>query len=191
MGSLTMSVPVMIAIFLSAVAATVLCFIFIVPEKKGEKLKGLGKLLHNIVNFKSLMIEKILQAFYIFSTAFVVLQGFCMLFWVQGGLTYGHWMGGWGILTMILGPIVVRLVYEAAMLMILAVKNIIAINNKLRNQNEGEAGADVFATPDLATVKEAFKKEEAPAPATPAAGAFCPVCGAKRDENGKCPNCDQ
>ena len=46
------------------------------PEKKAKKLGSFGKLIHDIANFKFLIIEKVLQASYIFATAAVVLMGF-------------------------------------------------------------------------------------------------------------------
>ena len=58
-----------------AIAATVLAFVFIIPEKRREKLGAFGKFLHDACTFKFLLVEKILQALYIFSTAFVVLYG--------------------------------------------------------------------------------------------------------------------
>ena len=86
-------------------------------------------------------------------------------------------MGGKGILLMILGPIAVRLSYELVMMAVLAVKNIISINSKLRNQNEGAAGTDIF-DPDMRSLKEAFGvKEAAPVQAGPAESA--PVQEAK------------
>lgn len=76
-------------------------------------------------------------------------------------------MGGKGILLMILGPIAVRLSYELVMMAVLAVKNIISINSKLRNQNEGAAGTDIF-DPDMSSLKEAFGvKDEQAAKAGP------------------------
>ena len=66
-----------------AIAATVLAFIFIVPEKRREKLNAFGKFLHDLCSFKFLVVEKILQALYIFSTAFIVLYGVLQLFNVQ------------------------------------------------------------------------------------------------------------
>ena len=42
-----------------AVAATVLAFIFIIPSKKREKLGGFFRFLHDVFNFKFLIIEKI------------------------------------------------------------------------------------------------------------------------------------
>ena len=63
-----------------AIAATVVAFVMIVPESKREKLGRFGKFLHDAVNFKFLIVEKILQALYIFVTAYVILCGFFMLF---------------------------------------------------------------------------------------------------------------
>lgn len=52
-----------------AIVATVLAYVFIVPEKRREKLNAFGKFLHDTCNFKYLIVEKILQALYIFFTA--------------------------------------------------------------------------------------------------------------------------
>lgn len=151
-----------IAILL-AIIATVLAFIFIVPAKRREKMGKFGKFLHDACNFKFLIVEKILQALYIFFTALVILVGFFMLFCSD----WSGWMGGKGILLMILGPIAVRLSYELVMMAVLAVKNIISINSKLRNQNEGAADTDIF-DPDMSSLKEAFGvKEEQAAKAEP------------------------
>lgn len=57
-----------------ALVATVLAFIYVVPEKKREKLGAFGKFLHDTCNFKYLMVEKILQALYIFTTAAVIIS---------------------------------------------------------------------------------------------------------------------
>ena len=63
-----------------AIVATVLAFIFIVPEKRRAQMGAFGKFLHDTCNFKYLIVEKILQALYIFATAYVILAGFFMLF---------------------------------------------------------------------------------------------------------------
>ena len=149
-----------------AIAATVLAFIFIVPAKRRDQMGKFGKFLHDTCNFRYLIIEKILQALYIFATALTILIGFFMLFCTD----WNGWMGGKGILLMILGPIGVRVTYELLMMAVLAVKNIISINNKLRNQNGDAAAPDIFS-PDMSNLKDAFgKKEPVPAaPATPAA----------------------
>ena len=95
-----------------AIVATVLAYVFIVPEKRREKLNAFGKFLHDTCNFKYLIVEKILQALYIFFTADMIILGFFMLFAAPKDY-FGnrHWLGVYGILTMILGPIMIRLVY--------------------------------------------------------------------------------
>ena len=201
--------------FLLATAATVLSFIFILPEKR--KLPGFFRFVRNLFNFRYLVIEKILQALYIFSTIFIILYGFFSLFsfhtemiYNYGGTNYyGDYYGsyyteklvwdGWkGLLMMILGPIFVRIFYEASMMIILLIKNVIQINGKLKNQNENESNADIFALPNFSNAANApeatptnFETPVTAQPsATPAKATNCPKCGMALDENGKCPLCD-
>ena len=68
------TIYILSAIF--SIAATVLAFIFITPEAKRNTLNKFGKFLHDILNFKSLLIEKLLKGAYILSTAFVLFYGF-------------------------------------------------------------------------------------------------------------------
>lgn len=193
-----------------ALVATVLAFIYVVPEKKREKLGAFGKFLHDTCNFKYLMVEKILQALYIFTTAAVIIFGVLMLFRTEYNYWTGDriWMGGYGLLIIILGPIAIRLSYELMMMAILLLKNVISINRKLKNQNERSADADLFAVPELHRTQPSqpaapvtpvapaapaqrstpFQPAEQAAPAAPS---FCTRCGAHLDENGHCPNCDQ
>ena len=199
----------MIIAVILAIAATVLAFIFIVPDKRREKLNGFCKFLHDLCNFKFLVVEKILQALYIFSTAFVILFGVLQLFNVQENWAGGHtWMGGIGLLYIILGPIIVRLTYEMMMMVILLVKNVIAINHKLADQS-GDGNNDVFSVTDVQDLKAAARQRkqqakesqsvQAPPPVqepqppvqeTPVrpAARFCSNCGAQL-ENGVCPRC--
>lgn len=172
---------------LLAIAATVLAFVFIVPEKRREKLNAFGKFLHDTCNFKYLVVEKLLQALYIFSTALVILNGFFLLF----QSVYGHWLGGYGILLMVVGPIVLRLIYELLMMVVLLVKNVIGINNKLKNQNGDTDAGDVFAAPDVSEMREVIRQRREAATQTPAAPQphFCTKCGSPLDEAGNCPNC--
>ena len=138
-----MSIVLYIFGVLTAIAATVLAFIFILPEKKREKLPKFLKVVSDILNMKQLFLETIFRALYIFSTFTCVFVGFYMLFgferyYYHGLFNSGHgvrWMGGYGLLIAILGPIVVRIVYEGIMMGILLVKNTIEINKKIKSQN--------------------------------------------------------
>lgn len=163
---------------LLALVATVLAHIFILPESRKSRLNGFGKFLHDTFNFKYLAIEKILRALYVFSTAFVLLYGFTLLFQTQDTYTYDYsiglyvesseWIGWAGLPVMILGPIAVRLSYEMMMMLILLVKNVIQINNKLKNANEETTTPAAPAAPV--------------APAVPVVK-LCPQCGATVNSN--------
>lgn len=122
--------PVAIAYVLgiiAALAATIVAFVMVVPEKKRAGLNKFFQYIHDLFNFKSLWIEKIMKFLYIFETLACIAIGFFMLFSAQ----YGRYMGGVGILLIILGPIITRIFYEFIMMTILLVKNTIDINNKL------------------------------------------------------------
>ena len=171
-----------------AIVAVVLAFIFIVPEKKRANLNKFGQFLHDTVNFKFLIVEKILQALYIFVTAYVILIGFFMLFYVQKSYFGTVWFGGYGLLIMLLGPIVVRLVYELIMMFVLLVKNTISINNKLKSQNGDGENKDPLPSPDFSGFKDAFRQPAAQsAPTMPVP----PVQPAPADNTAFCPNCGQ
>ena len=84
-------------------------------------------------------------------------------------------MGGTGLLCIIVGPIAVRLSYELLMMVVLLVKNVIAINHKLADQT-GRAAGDVFATPDVQELKVAVLQRKTQAPAQePVQAAWAPV----------------
>ena len=218
------SLVVPILCILMAIAATVLAFIFILPEKKRNKLPGFFRAIHDLFNFKYLVIEKVMQALYIFSTLFTVLYGFFSIFtsfevttyqvydgysFYTGNKVYHtetsyEWYGYTGILIMIFGPIVLRLMYEGVMLVILLVKNVIQINSKLKNQNEDAVSDSMFDLPKMpvkaapaAPVADEIVTEE-PVAEEPAAeqpvqprATFCTKCGTALDANGNCPNCGQ
>lgn len=166
-----------------AVAATVLAFIFVTPEKKRASLPKFLKILHDIANFKGLFIEVILKALYIFFTAFVILVGFFAIFTGANVLA--------SLLTMVIGPIIIRLAFEATMMLILLVKNVISINNKLRSQNDEpdkDMGFDFSEfKPETQPVYQQPVYEQPVAPQQPAA-VFCPHCGTKVD-GAFCPQC--
>ena len=165
-----------------AIVATVLAYVFIVPEKRREKLNAFGKFLHDTCNF----------------TADMIILGFFMLFAAPKDY-FGnrHWLGVYGILTMILGPIMIRLVYELLMMAVLLLKNVISINNKLRNQNGNEEKNGIFMAPDMGDLRQQLRSKAAqpqnPQPQVPQSAPvakFCGKCGSPLNEAGKCPNCD-
>lgn len=130
--------PVGVAVVLGvlvAVAATVLAYIFVLPDSRRASLPKFFRLVADFFNFKYLVLEKVLKALYIFNTLACIGIGFCMLFSVIRYGWYGPvYIGYWGLIVMILGPVLVRLIYEGMMLIILLVKNTIELNQKFNAQ---------------------------------------------------------
>lgn len=172
---------------LLTIIATILTFIFIIPDKKRQGLRGFGRFLHDFFNVKFLIIEKILQFCYVLATTFCIIGGFFMLFWFQEQYTFGSmmagvsggggygdiekvWMGYYGVLVMVLGPILLRFAYELLMLAIIAVKNIIQINNKLKDQNDDPKPAPKAAP--IPPVVNAVSQAPAPTAENPDQNAF-------------------
>ncbi len=120
-----------------ALVCTILGFVFIIPEKRREYLNKFGKVLADILNFKSILLEKIIKFVYIFSTVFVILVGFFRI--LLGDF------GEIGLLMMIVCPLLLRIIYEPIMMFIVLVRNSTDINRKLKD-DEIE---DVSATPTI------------------------------------------
>ncbi len=134
-----------------SIIATIVCVIFFVPKKNREKFgKGFAKI-HDFMNFKIFIVDYILKALYVLATAMCIFGGFLTIFTVKTVYTTTGTMFnqtreaqtslsadniGTGILIMILGPIIVRIVYELIMLAVVGVKNIIEINKKIPNAEE-------------------------------------------------------
>lgn len=138
---------------LAALAVTVLAYIFIIPEKKRESLPKVFQIVHDIFNFKELFLEKILKALYVLCTVACVTIGLCwqMGFSVYEGWsqTYFTWQGGYGLLLILFGPVVLRIIYEALMMFVLLVKNTIQINNKLKGAEETPAAPAAGETTEV------------------------------------------
>lgn len=200
-----------LAIVLS-LAATILLFILVIPEKKREKLPKFFQIIHDICNFKGLLIEKLLKVFYVFSTVYVMFDG--VLTWFSGGNFGRNFLTG--LLMIVLGPIVIRLVYEALMLGIILVKNVIQINNKLsgksedpfsnqtnafnkfhsNNQQNVNQVNDTYQQPQVNYDNQNYNNQQQNQQQSqqeyvqPTSSKFCTFCGAQIDANATtCPHC--
>ena len=177
----TNPVPFIIISIIAALAIAVLSFIFIVPRKKRNTLNKFFRVVSDVFNFKSLLLEKILKFCYIFSTFFTFIFGFFMLFMQE----YGDSLALGGLLVMILGPIFIRIVYESFMMFIIVVKNVIEINKSVSGDDAADAPS--FEMPEIPA-----------APAAPVNNPYgyntakvCSKCGAQVNDPDTifCPNC--
>ena len=139
---------------LASIALTVILCIKILPAKyDGNFSKKLPQVIHNYFNFKSLYLESILKIMFTFLTIACIVVGifvatignsFQFIANIANALEYDYirymdWI--WeelffnflgGIAIAVVGPIALRLAYEAVMMFILLVKNVIDINGKLK-----------------------------------------------------------
>lgn len=167
-----------------ALVGTILSCIYLVPKARRNQLKHpFWIFLHNLFNFKDLLLEKLLKFFYVLSTFFSVMVGFFMLFWVE----YDEWLGYYGLLVLLIMPILIRLMYEGLMMFILLVQNTIDINKKLSEQKNDTAPA-APATPAAPSRTKNPVAETPAKPTTPRLN-FCTFCGSPIDENNKCTRC--
>lgn len=122
-----------LAAVIISIILTILLVVLVVPAKRREGLPKFFQVVHDICNFKGLLLEKVLKVLYIFSTINVMLTG--IFTWFSGGYNFGLTFLT-GLLILVLGPILVRLAYEFMMLFVLLVKNVIQINNKLNGRSD-------------------------------------------------------
>lgn len=103
-----------VALILSIVGAILVYFLFV--KSKTDPKGKFAKWLKDFLSFKVMWIEAILKVTYYFATIFVILFSFSYLA-----------LGGFGVLmfflSLILGPIVVRLVYEASIMFVMIWRN--------------------------------------------------------------------
>lgn len=181
-----------IALVLGSIAAivlTILLYIKVMPRKlDGTFEKPFFQKLHDFFHFKKLYLEEVLKFFYVLATVTVVCMGVFMMLSYYETYSWSYYGGGrtekeslflYGLLTVVTGPIALRLVYEVSMMFILLVKNTIEINNKMP-----KAGVQAPVVP-VAPVAPA-------APAAPAAPVVnvCAHCGKQLPEGASfCTGC--
>ena len=98
-----------------AIVGSILVYVLFVRSKSTPKGK-FAKWLKDFLSFKVMWIEPILKMIYYFATIFAVLYSFTFL--TLGGTGILMWL-----MCLILGPIVIRLVYEASMMFIMIWRN--------------------------------------------------------------------
>lgn len=144
---------------LLAIAGTILTYIFIMPKNKAKDLNKYLLFVRDTFQFKTLWVEHIFKAMYVFTTIFIIAYGFCMMF--ASFLT--------GLLMMVFGPIALRITYEMIMMFIILVKNVSDIRNKLCDDGTMLPADAVIPARESNTPASAPTAAPAYAPAQPAA----------------------
>lgn len=109
------------------------------PESKDGKLGKFPQWLHDFFRIKKLYIETVMRFLYVLISIGCFCNGFFMLFGKSYSLFDGyHSTAIQGLLTMILGPVICRIVYEVLMMGILLVTNVLSIKNRLYGLSDKE-----------------------------------------------------
>lgn len=103
---------------LAVIGGIVLYFTFLSSKNDG-KFKGFLGWMYDFLTFRKMMLESILRILYLILVIFVTLSGFAM-----GNILVC-------LLTILLGNIAVRLVYEFALIMLVICRNTSDISKKL------------------------------------------------------------
>ena len=112
-----------IAAILAVIGGIVVYYVFVKPKKSYDN-KFLAWL-KSFLGFKKMIIEGILKVFYLIGTLFCTLGSFA--FFALGGLGVLMWL-----LTITLGNVLIRVLYESALLKIMIWRNTQDINAKLK-----------------------------------------------------------
>lgn len=112
-----------IAFILAIIGGVLVYFLFVKSDKKVSD--NLMKL-KDILDFKTMLIEPLLKTLYLIFTIFIILFSF--------NLIAVNFLGF--LLCLIIGPVLIRIVYEAAMILIMIWKNTQEINEALKKKEK-------------------------------------------------------
>lgn len=127
---------------IAAIILTILLYVKVLPRKlDGSFSNKFFQFLHDFFHFKKLYIEEVLKFIFVLATVACICEGVFLVLgyqerWSYYGGTTRESTIGMGLVLMICGPIALRLAYEMVMMFILAVKNIMEINNKLPEKKD-------------------------------------------------------
>ena len=103
-----------------AIVGSILVFVLFLRKENETKYTGFIKWLYDYLQFNKLTIDIILRFTYLFLAIFITVMSF--------GLISSSFLGF--LLTLILGNLVLRVVYEFSMLVILIHRNVRELNEK-------------------------------------------------------------
>lgn len=201
----------MIIFGVAALTLAILMAIFVLPEKKRNRLSGFFCMLHDLFNFKLGLAEVIIKVCTIAGCLFTATFGFIYTFtgFVEvpnGWSSQVVWQGYIGLIMMIAGPVYIYVLGTLLIKFLHMADNMVELNKKTARTAKAEPAP--APAPKAEPKKPAAPQPEtvyrvepvAPQPETvyraepvqePVQNRFCGRCGARLDENGKCPVCDR
>ena len=122
-----MAIWTIVALILSIIGGILVYFLFI---KTNNKLSDNLKKLRDLLDFRIMLIEPILKIVYLIGTIFIILFSFNFI--TINFISF--------LLTLIIGPVIIRIVYEASLILVMIWKNtkIISDNTKKEKDKDKE-----------------------------------------------------
>ena len=138
-----------LGILVVAVVLTALLLVLVLPKQKDGHLPAFFQLLYDLFTPKALMIEKLLQVLYVFLNCLTVIFGIAIFF---NGFFAGFGRIVLGLVILVVGPVLLRVIHELLLLAVMQVKATREINQKLdRLTGAAPAGSrDGVGGPDAA-----------------------------------------
>lgn len=122
------SVWIVISFILAMVGGLLIYFLFLNKKNEG-KFNGFIGWLYDFLSFKKMFMEALLKILYLIVALFITLSSFASI-----GTSFITFL-----LTLVVGNIVARLIYEFALLLLVICRNTTEINKKLsKKDNETE-----------------------------------------------------
>ncbi len=117
-----------LGILVVAVVLTALLLVLVLPKQKDGHLPAFFQLLYDLFTPKALMIEKLPQVLYVFLNCLTVLFGIAIFF---NGFFAGFGRIVLGLVILVVGPVLLRVIHELLLLAVMQVKATREINQKL------------------------------------------------------------
>ena len=114
-----------VALILSIIGGILVYFLFI---KTNNKLSDNLKKLRDLLDFRIMLIEPILKIIYLIGTIFIILFSFNFI--TINFISF--------LLILIIGPVIIRIVYEAALILVMIWKNTKIISDNTKKEKDKE-----------------------------------------------------
>ena len=120
-----MAIWTIVALILSIIGGILVYFLFI---KTNNKLSDNLKKLRDLLDFRIMLIEPILKIVYLIGTIFIILFSFNFI--TINFISF--------LLTLIIDPVIIRIVYEAALILVMIRKNTKIISDNTKKEKDKE-----------------------------------------------------
>ena len=120
-----MAIWTIVALILSIIGGILVYFLFI---KTNNKLSDNLKKLRDLLDFRIMLIEPILKIVYLIGTIFIILFSFNFI--TINFISF--------LLMLIIGPVIIRIAYEAALILVMIWKNTKIISDNTKKDKDKE-----------------------------------------------------